>query len=83
MTVEATIDDSSYSSFAHNMISSHWAPSSLLLQITLAGYSEPSVTIYYFIVSLSELSVLISISYDSIRPKTKNSCSVAATQLEN
>ena len=45
----------SYSSFAHDVILSHWAPSWLILQITLAVYSEIVVSIYYFIVSLSLL----------------------------
>ena len=40
-----------YSSFAHDVISSHWAPSWLILQITLAVYSEIVVSIYYFAVS--------------------------------
>ena len=44
-----------YSSFAHDVILSHWAPSWLILQITLAVNSEIVVSIWYFIVSLSVL----------------------------
>ena len=48
-----------YSSFAHDVISSHWAPCWLTLQITSADYSEIVVSIYNFIVSLSVLWMLI------------------------
>ena len=48
-----------YSSFAHDVILSHWAPSWLILQITLAVYSEIVVSVYYFIVSLSVLWMLM------------------------
>ena len=47
------------SSFGHDVILSHWAPSWLTLQITLAVYSEIVLSIYYFIVSLSVLWMLI------------------------
>ena len=53
------IDNSSNSSFAHDVILSHWAPSWLILQITLAVYSETVVSIYYFIVRLNVLWMLI------------------------
>ena len=46
-------------SFAHDVISSHWRPSWLILQITLAVYSEILVSIFYFIISLSVLWMLI------------------------
>ena len=42
-----------YHAFAHDVISSHWAPSWLIFQITLVVYIETVVSIYYFIVSLS------------------------------
>ena len=41
--------------FAHDVISCHWAPSWLTLQITSAVYSEVLVSVYYFIVSFSVL----------------------------
>ena len=44
-----------YSSFAYDVISSHWTPSWLTLQITLAVYSEIVVSIYCFVVSLRVL----------------------------
>ena len=44
-----------YSWFAHDVISCHWAPSWLTLQITSAVCSEVLVSIYYFIVSFSVL----------------------------
>ena len=47
------------SSFAHDVILSDWAPSWLILQITLAIYSETVASVYYFIVSLSVLWMLI------------------------
>ena len=48
-----------YTSFAHDVILSHWAPSWLILQITLAVYSETVMSIYYFIVNLSVLWMFI------------------------
>ena len=50
-----TRDDGSYSWFAHDVISCHWAPSWLTLQITSAVCSEVLVSIYYLIVSFSVL----------------------------
>ena len=47
------------SSLALDVILSHWAPSWLILQITLAVYSETVGSIYYFIVNFSVLSMLI------------------------
>ena len=44
-----------YSSFAYHVISSHWVPSWLILQITLAVYSEIVVLGCLFIVCLSVL----------------------------
>ena len=44
-----------YSWFAHDVISCHWAPSWLTLQITSAVYSEVLASIYYFIVSFGVL----------------------------
>ena len=44
-----------YSWFAHDVISCHWAPSWLTLQITSAVCSEVLVSIYYLIVSFSVL----------------------------
>ena len=44
-----------YSWFAHDVISCHWAPSWLTLQITSAVYSEVLVSIYNFIVGFSVL----------------------------
>ena len=44
-----------YSWFAHDVISCHWAPSWLTLQITSAVYSEVLASICYFIVSFSVL----------------------------
>ena len=41
--------------FAHDVISCHWAPSWLSLQITSAVCSEVLVSIYYLIVSFSVL----------------------------
>ena len=45
--------------FAHDVISCHWAPSWLTLQITSAVYSEALVSIYYFIVSFSVLWMIL------------------------
>ena len=44
-----------YSWFAHDVISCHWAPSWLTLQITSAVCSEVLASICYFIVSFSVL----------------------------
>ena len=48
-----------YSWFAHDVISSFWAPSWLILQITLAVYSEIVGSISYFMVNWSVLWILI------------------------
>ena len=50
---------SHYSSFAHDVISIRWAPSWLILQITLAVYREIVESIYYFIVNSSVLWMLV------------------------
>ena len=70
-------------SFAHDVILSHWAPSWLILQITLAVYRETVVSIYYFIVSLRVLWILIFKICGSIGSQTKNRCFLFAMCSEN
>ena len=72
----------SVSILRNDAMSSHWAQSWFIPQITLAVYSEIVVSIYYFIVSLSVLCMLVIIC-DLIRSEIKNRCSVVVICLEN